>query len=394
MNLHDSYYERIIYKKGAVNDLSSILNENFKHKKVFFLSGKSAYQKFGTSVVNQLNRAGSEFIFKFIDSTTNKKNLEDLVGEILTCKVIVALGGGSVADSAKYLAKVAGLKYILIPTSPTTTAYFSDYAFLQGEFLSEEIKCEYSFKILIDENFISKSIKEQIHAGKQFLSCLWEIMLNIEINNLLFEKKQNAENLRLLIAKIKDNIEEIDSSNDASLILMDLLIDAGFVLKDLDLSYQSSTQLAMLLKTSGAISVNSFGAICLTSTKMLFESYKKFFELKKIDVYSFLDLESLACNLTFLKVDAQIVKIQNIKSIRQNKQLFLKLNAVKNQILCLLDAYLQDINVLSIKKEKAKVDLTKCMMSFNILPYVYNCSPLTNILSSTGLITCWKFGYN
>ena len=388
MNLHDSYYERIIYKKGAISELSAILDKNFKHKKVFFLSGKAAYQKFGSVVVNQLNRAGSEFVFKFVDNEYDKQQLDSLVGEALTCKVIVGLGGGTSADCAKYIAKQTGLKYILIASCPTTIAYFTPYSFLQNNLLYEEIKYEPAFKVIIDENFIIHASEDNILSGKQFLTCFWEVLLNMEINNLLFEKKQNTTDIKLHLAKITDHISQIDFSGEGKLLLMDLLVDMGYVVKDLDLSSASSVQLAMLLKTSGAIKTKCFGVLCQTATKMLFESYKKFFSLKKIDIYSFLDLESLASNLTVFKVKAENIDLQTIKNIRQNKQMFLKLNAIKNQVLCLIVSYFQQIDALSVKKEQAKIDMPKCLMSFHILPYVYPCSPLTNILSSSGLITC------
>lgn len=388
MNLQDAYYERIIYKKNAVGELETILAGDFKGKKVFFLSGRTAYKKFGTFVVNEINRSGSEFIFKFVDDTVNRNEIEDLIIEAQKCKVIVALGGGSVCDIAKYIASKANLEYIMVVSYPTTCAYFTPYAFVINENLCDVEMCKYAHKILIDENFIIKSNDEGFESGKKFVLCFWEVVLNMEINNLLFEKKYSSANLKLVLAKLKDNLEYMNKNKaEGKLLLMDILVDLGKITCELDMSYWSGLFLSMLLKYSGAIKTTSFGSLCQTATKILFESYKKFFGLKKIDIYSFLDLESLANSLSYMRINVNTVKLKNIKNIRQNKQLFLKINAVKNQISCLITKCFEEMTCEGIKREHGLVDLSKCIMSFNILPYIYDCSCITNILSSSGLIS-------
>lgn len=390
MNLKDPYYERIIYKKNAVTDLSGILNNDFENKKVFFLSGKTPYKKFGTFVVNEINRAGAEFVFKFVDDNLNRNELEELIGEAKKCNVVVALGGGSVCDTAKYISKIAELKYIMIVTYPSTSAYFTPYAFVPNDSLCDIEACGYAHKILIDENFIIKSNDEGFESGKKYVLSFWEVVLNLEINNLLFEKKYSSCDLKLLLAKFKDNLPTMNSNkSEGKLLLMDILVDLGKILCDLDMSFWSGIFLSMLLKFSGAIKTTSFGSLTQTATKILFESYKKFFGLKKIDIYTFLDLESLANSLSYMKINVNMIKIKNIKNIRQNKQLFLKINAVKNQISCLIAKCYEEITFEGTKKENGLVDLSKCIMSFNILPYVYDCSCVTNLLSSSGLISWW-----
>jgi hypothetical protein len=388
VNLKEEYFKRIVYKKDAISSLSTILNEYYKNKKVFFLSGKSAYQKFGTFVVNELNRAGCEFLFKFVDEDTQKKDLDIMATEVQNCKVVVALGAGTVCDCAKYLAKQASLEHILIASNPTTLSYFTPVAYIANNFLCDVIDCNYAFRVIIDEQFITKATEQSVLSGKQFLASFWEVVLNLEINALLFEKKQSATQLKLILAKLKDNLTSRITPAEDKLLLMDMLVDAGYVLKDYGQNMCSTIALAMLFKTSGAVKVGSFGALCQTASKILLMNYKKFFMLKKIDVYTFLDIESLASTLNFLKVDAQSVQFDNIKKIRQNKALFLKLNAVKNQINSLIDISLEEMDIAPVKKEKAKVDLDKCAMSFHILPFVYDCSNLTNILYGSGLISC------
>ena len=339
-------------------------------------------------MVNEINRAGCEFVFKFVDDSVNKEELEDLILEAKKCKVVVALGGGTVCDVAKFISKSAGLNFIMVASYPTTCAYFTPYAFIQNKDVCDMETCGYAHKILIDENFITKSNDDGLESGKKFVLSFWEVVLNLEINNLLFEKKYSSTDLKLILAKFKDNLNYMNRNvSEGKLLLMDILIDLGKFVCEIDLSFWSGIYLGMLLKSSKAIQTNSFGSLCQTATKILFESYKKFFNLKKIDVYSFLDLESLATSLSCMKINVNMVKLKNIKNIRQNKQLFLKINAVKNQIACLIQKCYEEITILNTKKEHGFVDLSKCLMSFNILPYVYDCSCMTNILSSSGLIS-------
>lgn len=387
MNLLDPYYECIIYQKNAVENLAGIIKKHFFCKKVFFLSSKTAYKKFGTLIVNQLNRAGSEFVFKFVEKTDTKQDWDELVTEANNCGVLVALGAGSVADCAKYVSHMASLPFVLVPTLPTTTAYFSDYCFVQEGFLCHKVATHHAFKILIDENIITKAESNFVQSGLAFVQSFWEVVLNLEVHNLLFEKKQNTDEIKLVLAKCKDNHPAVLSGTpEGKLLLMDTLIDLGKVMSEIDLSFQTCLWLANLLCSTKAINGGNFGTVMQTAAQILLTSYNKFFSLKKIDVYSFLDVEALAKHLGALQISTSVVKLKTIKSIRQNQQLFLKINAVKHQISYLIGKYAQEI-LQTQQKQKAKVDIEKCFMSFHILPYVYDCCCMTNLLCSSGIIS-------
>lgn len=383
MNIKDEYFSRIIYQKNALENLSGILKNDFQSKKVFFVSSKTAYQKFGTAVVNEFNRAGCEFIFKFFDGNEDKTQIEDMAKEGGNCKIVVSLGGGSVIDAGKFLAKTINAPHIVIVSNPTTTAAFSNFCFINDKNVVKKVDCEFAHKILIDEVIISKASKESVKGAKEFLLSFWEVYFNLQVSNLLFGDKKQTSGLSMVLAKLQD--DNFYSNENQGLLVMDMLIDLGFYLKDINTCFQTALSLALMLKNSGAI-VAHFGKLCLVSTNMLLSSYKKFFSLKKLDTYSFLNFESLASSLKFLNIDAQNVTLNEVKSVRNNKQLFLKLNAVRNQVLALIEKCENQIENYQNQKITTFFDIKKCLSVFEVLPYVSACSPLTNVLSSTGLI--------
>lgn len=383
MNIKDEYFSRIIYQKNAVENLSGILKADFQSKKVFFISSKTAYQKFGTAVANEFNRAGCEFIFKFFDGNEDKQQIEAAAKEGENCKIVVSLGGGSVIDTGKFLAKTLNAPHIVIVSNPTTTAAFSNFCFVNDKNVIKKIDCNYAHKILIDEVMILKASSQSVNGAKEFLLSFWEVYFNLQVSSLLFGEKKQISGLLMVLAKLQDN--NLYSNENQGLLVMDMLIDLGFYLKDINTPYQTALSLALMLKNSGAI-VAHFGKLCLVSASMLLSSYKKFFSLKKLDTYSFLNFESLASSLKILNIDAQSVTFNEVKSVRNNKQLFLKLNAIRNQVLALIEKCENEIESNQNQKIKTFFDIKKCLSVFEVLPYVQNCSPLTNVLSSTGLI--------
>lgn len=385
-NYEDEFYKNIIYKKNAVEELCPLL-QDLKIQKVFFIASKTAYQKFGSFVVNQINRAGKFFKFKFVSSVLDENNFEKLINEMSDCGIIVALGGGGVCDIAKLLSQKTNKQFIMIVSTPTTTAYFTDYAYVFEGVVAKRVKCSYAFKVLIDENFIISSNLEIIDCGKSFVASHYELLFNLQAEKLIFSKNEAEPNLKFVLAKLKDNIEYLKSDfEDSKLVLMDILIDLAYVLKNCNSGHFSFLHLAFLLKKSGAVKGVSFGKICLFASRIILEINKKYLSLKKLQVFCLPDFERLSNSLKFFKLNSNYVSFVNIKKIIENKQFFLKLNAVKNQMLCLVDFAIEQTDEFFEKVFCAQIDFVSFFKCLNIMPYVYSCAVLINAVCSSGLI--------
>ncbi len=386
MNINNEYFSRIIYQKNAIENLEVILKQAKTTKKVFFISSKTPYQMFGAFVVNQFNLANKEFVFELIDNKFDLKNAKKSAKQAKNCEFVVCLGGGGVIDFAKVVATLSGAKLITVVSSVANTAAFSKYAYLKNNTIAQQIECKLAEKILIDENFIIKCNKNLINSGVDFILSFSDLVFNLETSMLLFGQKHKINALKTILAKLHDTF--LQSNNFDPLILMDMQIDLGYFLTDVGAQHKVAFFLALLLKSSCAINNASFGKLCLISAQILQACYEKYFSLKKVDTYNFLNLHAISAAVNNLNIQAQQLCFSNIKQIRVNKQLFLKINAVKNQVVFLIEKTKQKLQLTAQTKTKTFYDFNKCLCAFSVLPYVYDCCVLTNLLFSSGLIVC------
>ena len=103
-------YQNILYKKRAVESLSTIISQT-EAKKILFLASKTAYQNFGALVTNQLALADCEFVLKLLPSQCTKQNVQDAISCAKDCALVLALGGASICDIAKIVATTLDLDF-------------------------------------------------------------------------------------------------------------------------------------------------------------------------------------------------------------------------------------------------------------------------------------------
>ena len=386
MDKKSDFYERIIYKKNAVSCLRDILLEDFEGAKVLFLSSKQAYYKFGAFVQNELEGAKSDYKTKIIHSKFDKATIEKIVKQNKDCSLIVALGGGGICDIAKIVSKILGAKYVMIASNPSTTAYFSKNSFVSFDKVRRCFSCDYAHKILIDEMIISSATEEFVLSGMNLISSFWEMLFNFEFSRLMFKTDFDVNKLKLVLCKFKDNISYINSfSNDSKLVLMDILVDLACIIDGISGFETSIFSFAFLLEDLCAVKDCHFGTRCLIGQRILFETYTNFFLQKKLEVISMPDFDNLANNLRQEKISAKEVKLKEIKKAYASKRVFERLNMIKNQVFCYANISKSEINVLNVSKQ-IKVDVDKCFVGLNLLPFLYDCPPMLSIMASTGLM--------
>lgn len=386
MNIKDEYFERIVYQKGAVEKLSSLLEDEKSYNKVMFISSKTSYQKFGAFVVNQISMAGREFVFELIDSTADFSQAIKTAEKNKKIDFVVSLGSGTVLDFGKIVANELNSKLILLPTTVTTTAGFSSGSYLSNGQVIKKIECPWAHKILVDEDFVKQERQNNVKTGVEYILSFWDLVFNYEIQNLLFFDKKDVSFLKSLLAKLNDLY--VQSKEIDPLFVMDILVDLGYFLRQVEDKDKTAFCLALLLKNSNSIKNVSFGKLCLVASQMLQASYEKYFSFKKLDVNYFIDFTAISVALTELKIDPKTIDFSGVKKLRTNSQFFLKLYAVRQQVLSYIEKTKEKLSLTQGIKTKTFYDIKKCMQAFSVLPYVYDCMDFTNVLFSSGLIVC------
>lgn len=97
------------------------------------------------------------------------------------------------------------------------------------------------------------------------------------------------------------------------------------------------------------------------------------------------DFENLAHNLQNLKISAKEVKLLQVKRAYASKKIYKRLNEVKNQLLCLCNNVQNEISTIQVGKNIV-VDIDRCFISLNLIPFLYDTPPLISIIASTGLM--------
>ena len=372
--------QNTIYKKRAIEYISKTIQQQ-KFKKVLFLAGKTAYQNFGSLVTNELAKVEVEFVLKLIPSIVSVDNINSCLEFTNNCDLVIALGGGSVCDISKVVATKTNLPLIIIPSIPTTTAYFTNYAFVYENGTYKKTNTKPAFKILIDENIIVKSDKKYVIEGQKFVLSHFETLFTNQFDNLFYDTKKDYSCLKLQLCKFKDNYEYFQSdTDDSKLVLMDILVELATCFED----YSSNNvySFAFCLKANSDI---SFSSLCLMCSKILSNIYLSVFSLKNLYIFSLPNFESIEKSLNSLKIQKKQVNFLPIKKLLNNA-VFIKVNSIKNQVHTLCENLSKDMEEYKLPPNKMTLNIDNFYKTFNVAPVVYNCSSAVNLIYGAGLM--------
>ena len=162
---------------------------------------------------------------------------------------------------------------------------------------------------------------------------------------------------------------------------MDILIELGTYLQNLN--FNNVYSLAHSIKGQNNY---SFGSLCLMSAKILSHIYLNTFSMKKLYVFNLPDFDYLQNSIDYLKLDKKQLSFGPVKKVL-NTAVILRANSVKNQTFSLCENLVKDLNEYRLPPNKTQIDTQKLYKCFNILPFVYNCSTIFNLIYGVGLIS-------
>ena len=400
MEIDNSYYKKIIYKKNAFEDVKTYIKLNYTNKRILLVSTKSVPAENVTQLLNSLF-CGSENVSHFVSRQNFvKEELESLKDRLCggNFDLLVAFGGGKCCDSVKYFASIFGLPYIVCPTVATSLAYFSNYCINPYD-PSKSFYAEFPNKIFIQEQIIKDSNCYTNIEGLCFLNSLGAVYAE--------GVARDEEKERYIFMGLEKVLNKLQSeqtnillcSEDSNLVLMDLFIDFGFYIGLLNREeYYLFNMFCIYEKLLN--NQNEYG---MSGKKMLLCAKAILYTLK-----NYIELNSLHCleKNNYLNV-AELLKLNNISyKILKNNKFFVNIEekaSIKREFLENKENnYKLIIQQLSRIKEFAKKvrsvfkygieiqDSTKNVFNaLAITPYIYNSCYMVNILAGSGILNCF-----
>ena len=167
---HNFSVHEMSIRKGAINDLPRMA-EPFKDGKILVVFDNNTYKVAGKKAVELLREAGfnvKELLFDTGDDILipDEKTLGRIVQEQdLDTSLMVAVGGGVINDSVKFVTSRTGLPYIVVATAPSMDGYVADGApiFSQGHKYSPVAHLTYG--LVGDTDILKTAPDDLIQAG-------------------------------------------------------------------------------------------------------------------------------------------------------------------------------------------------------------------------------------
>lgn len=399
MEVDNAYYKRIVYKKNAYEDLKSYLKINHNNKKILLISTKSVPAEYVTEVLNALF-CSSEKISHFVARNNFIVQELDCINKKFKSEsydVLVALGGGKCCEVAKFFAHKYDISYVACPTVTTSLSYFSNYC-INPYNSTDSFYAKMPAKVFIQERIIRSSNCYNNIQGLCVLNALRSVLVET-----MFVDNESEKFITISLEKLFSKLEYEQTdillcSEDSNLVLMDLFIDFGFFISQLNLEdYYLFNMYKILLQICEEIKCGQAGVYLLLCSNIILNSYNKFLSYK-----SPFCLEKANYNKFAKLIKNNEILAKNIKNnqffIDFNKKTHYKVQFLNNLAVNkkLVSLHIQKINnfsknVKSIYKNGlcVKNDFKSTAQAFALVPYITKGNYMQNIIASSGVLNCF-----
>ena len=166
--------------KGEVIECNYIEYLNNLNGKVLFIYSPTSKE------INNLELNNNYIIFNTKELTQNVDELENRIKELPEFDIVVAFGGGTAIDQAKFFGSRLNKKVIVIPTMISTNAYATDKVALYENNKKVTLLAKDPDIILLDKEILKRSTLKNVYGLVDVLSIYtalndWD--LAIEYNN-------------------------------------------------------------------------------------------------------------------------------------------------------------------------------------------------------------------
>lgn len=391
----------IVYKKNAFLELKEDLKKYYNSKKVLIITTKSLTNRYLTEIMNSVSLANcsfKHFIAKNNFSIVELRNLSELLTQE-NFDLFIVFGAGRACNVAKYFAHIFCLPYWVCPSACTNISYFNNVCVNPYD-STRSFVCDYPERVYISEGVIKTVPRKLVKQGIFFVMAIEEYVNIAIIENILFDKHIQVDEIQRILNKLNKELKGILSGDiDQKLVLMDILIDLAQQLKDVDFFKLSSFNLFCILQKIFSENNEIIGGseIFLLASKTLMQCYQNLFMQKKIKQLEFPNFLKIVKNIKKYSIFyKKINNFSHFNDILSKKELLVRLNNLKEEFLYQTNKRLEEQNnMLETVKQydnifTYQIPQTKSLFSaVNILPYVCDNNYIVLLMGSIGILNAF-----
>ena len=394
MDINSSYFKRIVYKKNAIDELSSYIKFYHKHKKILYLS--ICNNDLSNNILSQVASSGNAFRFCQINGKLKANEIKTLLGKAKESKLIIGYVDSESSNLVKYIASKFNCEYILVPCAPTSTLYFLPYFFSPINPLVTK-GCDLPTRVFIDEKAILNCSQDEAMLGLNTLNAYYELyftkLCECEIRNKDFD----CYKISKILSRFNDLCNMIKKkANDAKLVLMDNLIELAEITKHIKLSEISFFNLARLFMQNDFLekSNTKFEEYLCVASDIMFCCYRQLLLQKEIKQIALPDYKEVAILLKKYSIEGDELKgTRFFEAIMNDKTIFDGINNNKLKLLGSIDKILsvfkENIYLLQKYKKTKQISLPSlqsCYDSVKVLPFIFKNNLVVDLMCGTGIV--------
>ncbi len=269
---------RVIFEKDAIKKFCTEIKQ---YNKVFILTSPTPKEQYLPLISNLLNENNVTFWTYCLPKCAKctSENVLKACSFVKSANVIVALGAGTVSDTAKIVAKKLSLPCVIVPTTITHFGIFNNIAVLCNS-IPEIVETPTPTKVYLDETVVNKSPDQFISSTLCFSLGLLEHVFAIETQELVaFEPNPNLTEIKSKIKKIEELCGWLSLSNSFAILnLMDYVYDLSNLI-----SFEKENAALILANSINCSTLShNFGEKFLLCSQVLLKCYSNFLKQKLI----------------------------------------------------------------------------------------------------------------
>ncbi len=187
---HDAGIERIICRRGAVEDIAADV-QRYDGKRVFLLCDGNTYKAGGESVESVLKRAGISVSLLVLPSGIIP--CEQVAGYVLmgydrACDLIIGVGSGVISDLGKLLSATAKTPYFIVATAPSMDGFASATSSVEFNGLKRSLPTRSPNVVIGDLDILAKAPERMLISGLGDMLAKCVSVTEWRISNLINEE--------------------------------------------------------------------------------------------------------------------------------------------------------------------------------------------------------------
>lgn len=245
--LHKADVKEVLIEHNALVRIPDILEKYGAHRP-FIVADKNTYFAAGKRVCDLLNDKGVEYS-SFVFPQDNVEPDEFSVGQVVmnfdfSCDFIIGVGSGTINDISKLVAKLAGLKYMIVGTAPSMDGFASSTSSMIRNKVKVSLPSACPVAIVADIDIICNAPKKLLQAGFGDLLAKYISICEWRISHLITGEYYCEEVANLVRRSLKKSVESVDGllkrEPDVIVNIMEGLILAGIAMSYAGLSRPAS----------------------------------------------------------------------------------------------------------------------------------------------------------